>query len=355
MKKCYINGTGCISAQKTFDTPFLEDVVVNTEDNVLPVHTPDYKEFVAPAMARRMARVVKNGVAASSRALQEAGVTNPDAIITGTGLGCNTDSEKFLTAILDNKEEFLTPTSFIQSTHNTVGAQIALGLQCKAYNFTYVNGSISFESCLVDAQLQIAEGEASDILVGGMEEWADNTIAFMHMVGATKPADAKPYNILEAGSKGAVLSEGAVFFSLSDKKQESTYAELKDVAVYNRLGENDVTGKVENFLKNNEITVADIDAVVLGYNGDADFDGYYNTLAKGIFAQTPQMYYKHLSGEFNTASAFGMWVAAKAIKTQDFPDVLKANDMEKPSYKNVLLYNQYRGQDHSFVLLTACS
>ncbi len=355
MKKCYINGTGCISAQKTFDTPFLEDVVVDTENNVLPVQAPDYKEFVAPAMARRMARVVKNGVAASTRALQEAGVANPDAIITGTGLGCNTDSEKFLTAILDNKEEFLTPTSFIQSTHNTVGAQIALGLQCKAYNFTYVNGSISFESCLIDAQLQIAEGEAGDILVGGMEEWADNTIAFMHMAGVTKTEDAKPYSVLEAGSKGAVLSEGAVFFSLSDKKQESTYAELKDVAVYNRLGENDLTGKVENFLKNNGITVADIDVVVLGYNGDSDFDGYYNTLAKGIFAQTPQMYYKHLSGEFNTASAFGMWVAAKAIKAQHFPDVLKANGLEKPSYKNVLLYNQYRGQDHSFVLLTACS
>ena len=50
----------------------------------------------------------------------------PDAIITGTGLGCLEDTEKFLTAMVTNKEEFLTPTSFIQSTHNTVSAQIAL-------------------------------------------------------------------------------------------------------------------------------------------------------------------------------------------------------------------------------------
>jgi 3-oxoacyl-(acyl-carrier-protein) synthase len=353
MKKCYINGTGCVSAQKTFDTAFLEDGAVNTTDNVLPVTEPDYKEFIPPAMGRRMAKVVKNGVAASSRALQEAGVTAPEAIITGTGMGCSTDSEKFLKAILDNKEEFLTPTSFIQSTHNTVGAQIALGLQCKAYNFTYVNGAVSFESSLIDAKLQIEEEEASTILVGGIEESAENTVQFMQISGAIKHKD-NLQSILASTTKGAVHSEGAVFFVLADHKQESTYAELKDVSIYNSLEQDELESKVQQFLKANSLTAVDIDAVVLGYNGDVEFDGYYTTLAEGIFANTQQVYYKHLCGEFNTASAFGMWVAAKAIKAQNFPDIVKINDVEKASYKNVLLYNQYRGQDHSLTLISAC-
>lgn len=69
---------------------------------------------------------------ASALAMKDANVESVDAIITGTGLGCIEDSEKFLKSILDNKEEFLTPTSFIQSTHNTVGAQIALYSNVKA-------------------------------------------------------------------------------------------------------------------------------------------------------------------------------------------------------------------------------
>lgn len=352
MKKCYINGMGCISAQKTFDTVFLEGSEHNTTDNILPVSEPAYKEFIPPAMGRRMAKVVKNGVAASSRALQEAGVTSPDAIITGTGLGCSTDSEKFLKAILDNNEEFLTPTSFIQSTHNTVGAQIALGLQCKAYNFTYVNGSVSVESSLIDAQLQIDEGEAGNILVGGIEEIAENTSVFMQLSGQIKAKEQEPYNVLKSSTKGAVHSEGSVFFVLSSEKQDSTYAELKDISIYNALTEDEVAAKAEAFLASNGFSADDVDAIVLGYNGDVEFDGYYNKLANGMFKNTQQLYYKHLSGEFNTASAFGLWVAAKVLKEQSIPEILKVNDLEKNSLKTILLYNQYRGLDHSFTLLS---
>lgn len=354
MEKCYINGTACISAQKTFDSVFLEEGIVNTTDTVLPVSEPDYKEFIPPAAGRRMAKVVKNGVAASARALKEAGIENPDAIITGTGLGCSTDSEKFLKAILDNNEEFLTPTSFIQSTHNTVGAQIALGLQCKAYNFTYVNGAVSFESSLIDAQMQIAAGEAIDILVGGIEESAENTVKFMQLSGAIKAPQEAPYLLLESESKGAVHSEGATFFVLSANKQESTYAELNDVLIYNSMKQDEVADSILSFLKKNNLDVADLDAVVLGNNGDVEFDGYYTGLAEGLFKDMPQAYYKHLSGEFNTASAFGLWVASKIVKTQQLPEIISINGIVKPEYKNVLLYNQYRGLDHSFILISKC-
>lgn len=352
MKKCYINGMGCISAQKTFDTLFLEGAEHNPALNILPLVEPDYKEFIPPAMSRRMAKVVKNGVAASSRALQEAGVEMPDAIITGTGFGCSTDSEKFLKAILDNNEEFLTPTSFIQSTHNTVGAQIALGLQCKAYNFTYVNGAVSFESSLIDARLQIEEQEADNILVGGIEELAENTAKFLELSGRIKTRGEGPYQVLEPESKGAVYSEGSAFFVLSADKQESTYAELKDIVIYNALTEEEVAERAQTFLSKNGLAISDVDAVVLGYNGDVTFDGYYKSLSNNLFNNTQQLYYKHLSGEFNTASAFGLWLAAKVLKEQRIPDIIKVNEVQSNPFTTILLYNQYRGLDHSFTLLT---
>ena len=354
MKKCYINGTGCVSAQKTLDAAFLEEVVINQKDNILSLVQPDYKNYITPAAGRRMAKGVKNGIVASAKAMQEAGTQNFDAIITGTGMGCNVDSEKFLMALIDNKEEFLTPTSFIQSTHNTVGAQIALGLQCKAYNFTYVNGAVSFESALIDAQMQIQEEDAQSVLVGGIEEVADNTIQFMQFTGAIKDKDSAPFRVLNSKSNGAVFSEGSIFFVLENTHKETSYAELKDVFIYNILAENEVKIKLESFLARNKLSISDIDAVVLGYNGDAQFDTYYTTLAETIFKNVPQVYYKHLSGEYNVASAFGLWVAAHIIKLQHINPGLKVNTLERKKYKNILLYNQYRGQDHSFTLISQC-
>ncbi len=353
MRKCYINGMACISAQETFDTVFPGEYFINTDKNVLAAAPVDYKEFIAPAAGRRMARGVKNGIAAAARALQQCGA-QPDAIITGTGIGCSIDSEKFLQAVIDNNEQFLTPTSFIQSTHNTVGAQIALGLGCKAYNFTYVNGAVSFESALVDAMLHIDEGEATNVLTGGIEENSAKTIEFYELSGIIKDKNETEYKVLDSATTGVVLSEGAVFFVVSGTRQESSYAELCDVSIYNALEEDEVTGRLDEFLSANGITASDIDAVILGYNGDVDYDGFYRNLADEHFKDTEQLYYKHLSGEFNTASAFGLWMAANILKAQQVPDVMRVNSVKAKQHDTVLLYNQYRGKDHSFTLLRKC-
>lgn len=352
MSKTYINGLGCISAQKTFDTVFLEEAELNENDNVLTLKVPVYKDFIAPMAIRRMAKGVKNGIVAAALAMKEANITNVDAIITGTGLGCIEDSDKFLKAILDNKEEFLTPTAFIQSTHNTVGAQIALGLGCKGYNFTYVNGAVSFESSLLDAKMQIDDNEASSILIGGIDEMNDYTASLFKRAGFIKKDNEVPYKVLNATTKGAVYGEGATFFVLESEKNESTYAEVLDVEIWNKMDVDQLEAKMNSFLKSNGLEIADIDAVVFGYNGDVEYDCYYDNLATTAFINVPQVYYKHLSGEYYTASAFGLWLGAKIIKTQQIPAIVEVNAVEKSAYKNILLYNQYKGIDHSFTLIS---
>ncbi len=351
-KKTYINGVGCISTQKTFDTVFLEEAVVNHEENVLGIVPPAYKEYISPAASRRMAKGVKNGIVASALAMKDANVENVDAIITGTGLGCIEDSEKFLKSILDNNEEFLTPTSFIQSTHNTVGAQIALLQQCKGYNFTYVNGAVSFESALIDAKMQIEEEEANSILVGGVDENGDYTTALFKLNGRIKQDNQAPYNVLNSATSGAVYGEGASFFVLENERKDNTYAEISDVSIVNTLEENEVESEILSFLKSNNLEIADVDALVLGFDGNAAFENYYKNLSENTFANTPVLYYKHLSGEYDTASAFAFWMAAKILKTQEIPEIVKFNAIEKLSYKTILLYNQLHGKNHSFTLLS---
>ncbi|MBC7844916.1 MAG: beta-ketoacyl synthase chain length factor [Flavobacterium sp.] len=354
MRKTYINGLGCISVQETFDSIFLEKAEINENDTIFEVRKPVYKDFISPVAIRRMAKGVKNGIVASAMAMKEANVSTVDAIITGTGMGCIEDSEKFLKAIIDNKEEFLTPTSFIQSTHNTVGAQIALGLQCKAYNLTYVNGAVSFESALLDAKMKIEEQEGNSILVGGIDENADYTTSLFRLAGFIKKENEAPYKVLDSSTLGAVSGEGATFFVLENEKNNTTYAEVLDIEILNKLAVNEVEEKMRSFLESNKLQVSDIDAVILGYNGDIEFDNYYKVLSENSFKNTPQVYYKQLSGEYNTASAFGLWIGAKIIKTQEVPEIISVNNLEKPVYKTILLYNQYKGIDHSFTLISRC-
>jgi 3-oxoacyl-[acyl-carrier-protein] synthase III len=285
--------------------------------------------------------------------MTEAQLEMPDAIITGTGMGCVEDSEKFLKGIIDNNEQFLTPTSFIQSTHNTVGAQIALGLQCYGYNFTYVNGSVSFESALLDANMQIISGEAGSILVGGVDETGQHTLALYKLINIIKNEEDAPYSVLGSGSRGVVFSEGAGFFVLENKKKDSSYAEIQDITFVNSLSLEEVEGFITDFLKANGLSEKDLDAIVLGNNGDCGFDDFYK-VSGSLFKDTPQACYKHLSGEFNTSSAFGFWSALNILKEQQIPEIMKMNSLAREEYSTILLYNQYRGKDHSLILLKRC-
>ncbi len=354
MKKVYINSIASISSQRTYDNSMFLDEITDYNDSVIFAQDPDYKQYIPPAAARRMAKGIKMGVVASKIAMDEAGIEIVDAIITGTGMGCMIDSEKFVSAIIDNNEQYLTPTSFIQSTHNTVAGQIALGIPCKAYNFTYVHSSISFESALLDAKMQLENDEAQHILVGGVEELGEHTTKVHCLINHVKPESVTISEVLNSKTEGAVFSEGTNFFVVSNEKKESCYAELVAVETFNTLKKEKVSKTIESFLEENNLKAADIDVVVFGNNGDVDFDGYYNQLSEGIFSKTQQVYYKHLVGENNTVSAFGLWLASKILKTQTIPEIVKINEIKSSEVKTVLCYNQYRGQNHSLLLLKKC-
>lgn len=354
MNPVYIHSIASISAQNTTDEHTFLDELIIYEDHILTAIDPNYKDFIPPAAARRMAKGVKMGVVASKKVLNQAEIELPDAIITGTGLGCLRDSEKFVSAIIDNNEQFLTPTPFIQSTHNTVAGQIALELQCKGYNFTYVHGSVSFESALLDAELQLKNDEASRILVGGVEELGDHTTELFKIIGLIKAEKVSTSNLLESNTKGAVYGEGANFFLLTNEKPKNAYAELVDTTIFNTLAKEEVPTALQEFLQTHKLAIDAIDLLVCGNNGDVSYDGYYDVLTSGIFNHVQQAYYKHLCGEFYTASSFGFWLACKILKTQTLPKAVQLNQIKGSGFEYVLLYNQYLGENHSFTLLRKC-
>lgn len=350
MSVVYINSAACISVQDTLSENFFQTLKPENSTQVLKAIEPNYKEFIPPAASRRMSKTVKMSSVASKYALQEAGIENPDAIIVGTGMGCSQDSEKFLKNVIDNNEEFLTPTFFIQSTHNTVSGQIALGLQCHAYNFTYVNTSSSLEFSFLDAKLQINDGEASTVLVGSTDEQTDRTMELYKLNKIIKKEENLPVDHLNSTTEGVIWGEGASFFVLGKDKTENSYAQLKDIQISSRLYLDETQQFIEDFLAKNNFKNDEIDAVILGFSGDVKSDVYY-TKAVGLFENSALLYYKHLSGEFNTASGFSTFMACHILKNQEIPKVMMINDLKKEEIKNILLYNHLGGNDHSLVLL----
>jgi len=349
MKNCYINGISNVSIQSVDFDVFESEI---TEIQILnKAQQPSYKDLIAPAMSRRMAKGVKMGIYAASKALFNAKMVDPQAVIVGTGLGCIEDSEKFLDAIIENDEQFLTPTAFIQSTHNTVAAQIALHLQCKAYNFTYVNGANSFESALFDAFMQLKHFNKENILIGGVDEIAPYTFSMYEMIGKVKQS-GEEVNFNDPKTKGIALAEGATFFALSSNKTNNSYAEVLDVMLFNAFKDDEAT-EINTFLAKNNLSATDLDVVFFSVNADAHQQEFYNRI-NTVFNEIPQGYYQHISGSYDTASAFGLKVAAEIIQKQQLPKAVQYNNIEPNKIEKVLMINQFNNSDFSFVLLSKC-
>jgi 3-oxoacyl-[acyl-carrier-protein] synthase II len=353
--KTYIRSTAAISAQKTFGgVPFLTDPIVYNGTRLNAIE-PDYKEFLDPKLARRMSRVIKMGVAAAMQCLRDGGITMPGAIITGTALGCQEDTITFLTRIIEMDEEMLPPTAFIQSTHNTVAAQIALMLKCHNYNNTFVHKGVSFESALLDAIMLLREGDANDILVGGTEEMTDTGFKILTRLGLYRRWPLSNLGLYNTPSNGTIGGEGATFFTLTDKPSADNMAELVATRTsFTKLDTAGISLKINELLAENSLTINDIDLVITGKNGDLRNDAIYNTLDETLFAGTQKAYYKHLCGEYPVSVSFALWLASNILKSQTIPAIVADGDISNPSPKKILIYNHYQHNYHSLMLLSAC-
>lgn len=306
---------------------------------------PDYTQYVDAKLIRRMSRIIKMGVAAAMETLQQAGVTNPDAIITGTAYGCLADTDSFLTRMVEFKEELLSPTAFIQSTHNTVGAQIALQLKCHNYNNTYVHRGSSFEAAMMDALSLMNEGEAHHILVGAVDEIIEKSHAIIGRFGRYEQ-NGDSSKLLASGTPGTMAGEGAAFFMLSNQKENNAVAQLVDLKTYYKT-QRPITSIINNFLMENNVGVDELDLIILGNNGDNKTDAHYNDISQKIFKGNRLVGYKNYCGEYPTSSAFALWMAVKMIGYGK-----RLNNESSP--KKILIYNNYKLQYPSLYLVSAC-
>ncbi len=350
--EAYINGMACIAHHNVIDDQyFFEDVAEMPASNNLMAKEPDYKAYIPAALIRRMSHIVKMGVSAAMMSMKKAGLSQIDAIITGTGMGCAEDTDKFLRSVVYDNESMLTPTSFIKSTHNTVAGQIALLMNCSGCNFTYVHQNLSFEYAAMDAMMLLMEGDAENVLVGGIDENTPTMYELFRRHGLIKlHENLQP--IWQTNTSGYVVGEGAAFFNLSDKPADNCRAKIAGVKCLQELaGSASLLQRVTDFLTESLTMLSDIDLVLSGNCGDAEMDK--RIAAFNTDCERPIGYYKHLCGDYFTASSFAVWLAARIIDLQQAPKVIVPNHTIKEPIKNILIVNHYQDKQYSFLLVSA--
>jgi 3-oxoacyl-(acyl-carrier-protein) synthase len=350
----YIKGMGNISPQKTWDeSGFLDQPLVYPGDR-LSCYEPDYAKYIDPKQLRRMSRIIKMGVASSSMALKQAGISVPNGIITGTAYGCLDDTGIFLNKMIENKEYALNPTPFIQSTHNTIGSQIALLLQCQGYNQTYTQGAFSFENALLDAVLELTDSPQQTLLVGGVDEITSISHALQKRFRIFRNIENN-LELFGPGAEGTVNGEGAAYFVVSGEKGDNKNKQvcIDAVKTLYRPPQATVSKEIVRFLESYSLKVSDIDVVLLGKSGDRKCDAEPDEIADMHFANCSIGLFKHLSGEYPTASAFALWMGAKIILENHMPEAVVLRKTNRP-VNRVLIYNPYFGTHHSLILLSGC-
>jgi 3-oxoacyl-(acyl-carrier-protein) synthase len=351
----YIHSTAHISNQDPFADKWFTAPIMYNKRYVRSIE-PDFSTYIPSAVSRRMGKILKRALATALYITQETKIEKPDAIITGTGLGCIEHTEKFITSMIDNNEDLLSPTYFMQSTHNTISSQIALHLKCNGYNNTYSHRGTSFDSALFDAYLQFELGEIQTAMVNGHDELTPDYFLLLDKIAYWKQGEISEQILRAGNTQGAFASECSVCFMLGNSLRPNSLCQLKGIELMYQPSKEQLLQSINNMLQVHDLTINDIDAIVTGISGDRENDNIYKDMHSFLFPNKPMIWYKHIFGESYTSSGLGTYVAATILQKAALPEhLIYSGGSEFVTPGNILLYNHFQNKDHSLILLSSCS
>ncbi|MBI2259136.1 MAG: beta-ketoacyl synthase chain length factor [Flavobacteriia bacterium] len=307
----YIKASSLISVQNSFQNKNWSEEIIPVEDiNNYP--TIEYSQFLPPASLRRLSPILKNALCAAISCKNET-EEDFDSIIVGTSLGCLQDTEKFLQNIHSSLKSnvSVSPTAFIQSTHNTIGGQISLFLKNHSYNMTHTQNSLSLENALIDAMLCVNENK-KNVLVGS----ADETIPFLDELDTVISHSNLPFTY------------SAGFICLGPKEDSRYKAKLIDVKTHH--DKNNVSSCLNDFLTKNDLKIEEIDLLLHSSKHLED--------EKIIESFNHSLCYSNFSGFHYSNALFALHLAINKIE-------LNSN------IKSVLIYNHLLNNSFALTLL----
>ena len=341
----YFQKAAQISPQDTFFPQDLDSIHNGVNGKLIAIE-PTYP-FIPSNILRRMGKSVKMGVGTALTIIENEEV---HGIIIGSANGTKEDCMKFLRQIVDYHEGLLSPGNFVQGVPNAIASQIGLLSNNKSYNITHVHEGLAFENVLIDAIMQLAENNNNNYLVGAVDEISE----FYHNIELLKGNyhcnTVLANDFYDNNQKGTVAGEGAAMF-LVNKKREGSIAILTGIAIFQSTDleylHNRLLKFSDQYLPDNEI----LDLIISGENGDETYQHYYATMEATVNNNIPIIRYKHLCGEYSTATSYAIWLALQIFQNQNIPSHLFKTGTQPKQINRILIYNTYMGIQHSVILL----
>ena len=342
----YINQTASIAPQNNcFETDI--SLISNAVNGKLIAKEPVYTGIPA-GILRRMGKSVRMGVGA---ALQLIDKEKPmDGIIIGTANGGMEDCMKFLEQLIQYNEGLLTPASFVQGIPNAVAGQLGLITANKGYNVTHVHRGLAFENAVLDAMMQLNDFPGNSYLLGAVDEISNYNYNIELLNGNYKKVDVTAADFYNGGADGSVAGEGGTMFVVSKQPQDAQAA-IVGITTIHSTDEQLVSQILDNFLLQYLPENETIDMLISGENGDQRLDKFYKIPEKKSGKEIPVIRYKHLCGEYATASSFALWLTCELLKQSTIPSHLLKSATAPEKLQHILLYNSYAGEQHSFMLV----
>lgn len=343
----YIHHSTCVSPQETFPQADLEKLNSSVENKLMAIE-PAYSG-IPENVLRRMGKAVRMGVGAAMPLLKSD--NKPDGIIIGTANGGMEDCIKFLNQIIDYDEGVLTPTNFVQSTPNAVAGQVGLLTANKSYNITHVHRGLSFETALIDAMMLVKEYPQNSYLLGAVDEISSYNYNIDFLGGWYKEELISNKDLYSSETQASIAGEGSVMF-LIDGNAANAVARIDAVDCFHSDDMELVETRMKIFLDTWFLGASEIDALITGENGDTRFEVLYSRAEDLVKEDTAILRFKHMSGEYPTASAFATWLSAHLLQTQKIPAHLVKRAGDRTALKTILIYNSYKGEQHSLIKIS---
>ena len=347
----YIHQTSCISPQQTFN-----DIDINI------LHEPADRKLLAiepacnnipPGILRRMGKAVRMGVGAAMPLLQNNPA--PDGIIIATVNGGKEDCVKFMNQIIEYDEGLLTPINFVQCTPNAIAAQIGLLTKNHGYNITHSQLGLAFEYAMIDAGMMINENPLSSYLLGAVDDISSFNYNFDEKSGYHKKEIVSNKNLYQTDSPGSIAGEAAIIF-LVNGNESGAIAKVHAIDTLHHEDEFIVKERLQEFIKKYLPAGEKIDVLVSGENGDNRLLKYYRSCESLMEHDVTIVRFKHISGEYPTATSMAVWLCCHILQKQSIPEhIIKKAAAVKTGYKNILIYNNCNGVQHSFILMCGIS
>ena len=354
MSKIYIAEMASLVSFHTNNIKKTRPHAASDNSQKIILKNPDFAGLLPANLSRRTSTIIKRAIYLTNQ-IVKSNTPEIQAIHIATGGGSQDESTKFLENFAQSlPNAILSPQPFFLSIQNAIAGHIAMFLNLKVPNFTFCQNNLSFESALKYTFFKLQNNLIQSCLFVSIDEFNQENFNIMNAHQFIKNITDINDTFYPSKSPGHIAGEGGEAYILTNQLTQNTIAEILTIEFKYKLTEINIKDFIIKELSKYQLALKDMDLILCGLNSDYLYDNMYDSVVHSPDLDNATiLQYKSLCGEYFTAQSTGFYIGLNALQTQMIPEelVIKKSLSPNPKINYVLLCNQFRGAEFSFIVL----